>query len=73
MHGNSGKIRECKKCYHKISYESLSSKVYDSFIYTQKILVLALYCYRGDNVTYGLLQNACFKESVNTSVEKISK
>ena len=34
-------------------------------------LVLALYCYCGDNVKYGLLSKHLFKENNKMTVEKI--
>ena len=69
---NSHKIKECKTRYHKISYESLSSIVYEFYFGT---LVLALRCYRGNNVKQVLFSNpnTCFKENSNMTVEKISK
>ena len=48
--GTVNKIKSVKNFI--ISYESLSSIVYDSFF---GILVLALNCYCGDNVKYELL------------------
>ena len=69
-HGNNHKIKESEK--RKVSYEGLSSKVYDSFILGQKILVLVLQCYCRDNVKYGLFQKTSFMESTDTPVEKIS-
>ena len=39
-------LREYKTCNIKISYERLSSKLYDNFILRQKILVLALSLWR---------------------------
>ena len=69
---NSQKIKERKKRYHKISYKSLSSIVCEFYFGT---LVLALHCYRGNNVKQVLLSkpNTCFKENNNMTVEKISK
>ena len=61
MHGNRHKIKGCKKRNHKRSSESLSSKVYDSFILRRKILVLALHCYCRYSVKYGLLQKRVSK------------
>ena len=45
--------KKCKKLYYKSAtklYQVCISIVYESFI-----LVLALHCYCGDNVKYGLL------------------
>ena len=46
--------------------------VHDSFWYFE-ILVLALHCYCGDNVKYGLLLKPNFKEGNNMVAEKSSK
>ena len=45
-----GAVPDTKKRNHKISYESLSSKVYDSFILRRNILVLVLHCFCGYNL-----------------------
>ena len=55
------KNKECKKRYHKEkigcqSFQVCISIVYDSFFWNLALaLVLALHCYCGDNVKYGLL------------------
>ena len=58
-----------KRNYIIISYKSLSSKVYDSFILRRNVWVLALQCFCGYNIKQGLLQNTCFEESTNMPVE----
>ena len=64
----SCKTKDRKKRNHKISYESLSSKVYNSLIqgsFTSLLcfetLVLAMHCYCGDNVKYQLLSKHMFQ------------
>ena len=66
----SCKTKDRKKRNHKISYESLSSKVYNSLIqgsFTSLLcfetLVLAMHCYCGDNVKYQLLSKHVSKKA----------
>ena len=58
------KNKECKKRYHKKSatkiFQLCISIVCDSWNLALA-LVLALHCYRGDNVKYGLLSRHLFQ------------
>ena len=62
------KSKECKKLYYKKKsatkvFEVCMSIVYDSFVLELSIiaLVLALHCYCGDKVKYGLLSKHLFQ------------
>ena len=55
---NSQKIKECKKRYHKIA---------------QLRKVLALYCYCGNKVKFGLLSKHLIQRKLHKDAEKITK
>ena len=74
----SCKTKDRKKRNHKISYESLSSKVYNSLIQGSltsllcfETLVLAMHCYCGDNVKYQLLSKHMFQRKQHYGSWKI--
>ena len=60
----SVKVKECKKRYKKVSYESFSS-IYNYtitlFWNLALVLVLALHWYFGDNVKYRLISKHLFQ------------